>query len=80
MTALVRWPQLAVAPAPSVLLGIVLALAAATASGVQSSEPTTPQVDGAFFAAAAPDLGFAVTDFETASALVVVVAGPGGPN
>ena len=63
MTALVRWPQLARRLRP-VLFGIVLALAAATASGVQSSETTTPQVDGAFFAAAAPDLGFAVTDFE----------------
>ena len=62
MTALVRWPRLAGILRPA-LLGIVLALAATTAAGVQSSEPTTAQAD-AFFAAAAPDLGFAVTDFE----------------
>ena len=63
MTALVRWPRLAGILRPA-LLGIVLALAATTAAGVQSSEPTTAQADAAFFAAAAPDLGFAVTDFE----------------
>ena len=63
MTALVRWPRLAGILRPA-LLGIVLALAATTAAGVQSAEPTTAQADAAFFAAAAPDLGFAVTDFE----------------
>lgn len=63
MTALVRWPRLA-RTLRLALLGIVLALTAATASGVQSSEPTTPQADAAFFAVAAPNLGFAVTNFE----------------
>ncbi|MDE2903556.1 MAG: hypothetical protein OXP73_11070 [Chloroflexota bacterium] len=63
MTALMRWPRLA-RTLRLALLGIVLALATATASGVQSSEATTPQADAAFFAATAPDLGFAVTDFD----------------
>ncbi len=63
MTALVGWPQLA-GTLRLALLGIFLALAATTASGVQSSEQAAPSTDAAFFATEAPDRGFAVTDFE----------------
>ena len=63
MTGLARWRQLA-RTLRLALLGIVFALAAVTASGVQSSGQTIPGTGAAFFAAELPDRGFAVTDFE----------------
>ncbi|MDE2867322.1 MAG: hypothetical protein OXR64_14670 [Chloroflexota bacterium] len=53
-------------PLRAALLGFILALATTTASDAQAPDQSTPDTVGAFFAVEAPDLGFAVTDFEDA--------------